>query len=142
MTGINIYSGADALGAALTNPTELAFRKGALTTRYPVTFANRAWPDAEAAYLTLKTGNACDDDRLMADIIAAKLRQHPGLKAAIAERGGVFFLERCTHFTQARSERFQSWEGEGRSSRFIRNLIAGYEQSEAPSSAFGQTSLF
>jgi hypothetical protein len=66
----------------------------------------------------------------MVDIIAAKLRQHPRLGEAVKRRSGVSFLERCEHFTGARSESFRAWEGFGRESRFIRNLIAGYERWE------------
>jgi hypothetical protein len=57
----------------------------------------------------------------MVDIIAAKLRQHPRLGEAVKRRGGVDFLERCEHFTGARSEAFRAWEGFGKESRFIRN---------------------
>ena len=130
---MNIYSGStdgNGLAAALTNPTTLSRRKGTVTQDYPVVFDGRRWDDAEAAYLTLAQCEYFDDvdcDDLMIRIIAAKLRQHPRLRDAITSRGGVAFLERCSHITYARSARFAAWEGYGRESRFIRNLIRGYE---------------
>jgi hypothetical protein len=62
----------------------------------------------------------------MVGIIAAKFAQHPTLRAAVGDLGGVCFLETCKHITNARSAQFRAWEGFGRQSRFIRNLIEGY----------------
>jgi hypothetical protein len=144
MQGINICSGAGGLGSALTNPTELAFQKGALAQRYSIVFERRRWPDVETAYLTLKrVDDIQGNDQLMAELIAAKFLQHPELFAQLIERGGVAFLERCSHFTQARTERFRAWEGEGLASRFIRNLIAGFELAQrGVASVGGQADLF
>ena len=126
---MNIFSGStdgNGLGAALTNPTQLARRKGRIKQDYPVHFNGVDWPDAEHAYLTLATGDTEHDDKLMVEIIAAKFAQHPALRAAVEDLGGVCFLETCKHITNARSARFRAWEGFGRQSRFIRNLIEGY----------------
>lgn len=130
---MNIFSGSrdgQGLGAALTNPTELALRKGKLPQHYPVTFAGTVYEDAEAAYQALQAQEASEDDRdlLMARIIAAKFEQHPRLHDLVTQRGGVSFLESCEHFTFAKTERFRAWEGKGRASRFIRALIAGYQR--------------
>ena len=123
---MNISSRAtDPLLAALTNPTELARRKGNLARAYPVTDKRgKCWPDAEAAYKAFKTGNTPHDEWVMVRVIAAKLRQHPELVTRISGRGGVMFLERCDHLVGVRGSR---WEGRGRESRFIRCLIAAYE---------------
>ena len=111
--------------AALTNPTELARRKGNLLRSYPVTDkTGRVWPDSEAAYKAFKTGDTPRDERVMVRIVAAKLEQHPDLVAGIKERGGEAFLEACDHLVGVRGSR---WEGKGRDSRFIRCLIAAYE---------------
>jgi O-acetyl-ADP-ribose deacetylase (regulator of RNase III) len=124
--GINIFSGAGGLGSALTNPTGLAREKGKLRQAYPVRFRGKDWPDAEAAYQHLKQGEAASDDLLMAEIIAAKLRQHPRIMQAIEARGGEAFLRKCSHLTGARTASAQAWEGKGLESRFIRNLVTGY----------------
>lgn len=143
MDGINIFSGEQGLGGALTNPTEMAKRKGCIDTRYPVAFHNRAYPDVELAFNVLATGDIAGDDALMADLIAHKFDQHPSLLQEVVSRGGIAFLEACSHFTNARSESFQSWEGAGRDSRFIRNLITGFEKSLAGDlKVNGQPSLF
>jgi hypothetical protein len=143
MEGINIFSGEPGLGGALTNPTEMAKRKGCIDVRYPVTYHSRAYPDVELAYHVLATGDAKSDDELMANLISQKFLQHPALMEEVTTRGGVAFLEVCGHFTNARSERFQSWEGQGRESRFIRNLIAGYEKALTGEVLLnGQPSLF
>lgn len=124
---INIFSGEKGLGGALTNPTELARQKGCIQQQYPVVFRGRRYPDAEAAYQLCKAETPEANDTMMKYVIAAKLLQNEVLLTAITRRGGVAFLETCTHFTGARSEGAQSWEGAGRESRFIRNLIEGYE---------------
>lgn len=143
MDGINIFSGEHGLGGALTNPTEMAKRKGCIDVRYPITYHSRAYPDVELAYHVLATGNVDSDDELMANLIAQKFLQHATLFDTVAARGGVAFLERCSHFTNARSAGFQSWEGQGRDSRFIRNLIAGFEKALAGEVLVnGQPALF
>lgn len=43
----------------------------------------------------------------------------------VRERGGVGFLECCSHLVGVRGSR---WEGRGRESRFIRCLIAAFER--------------
>lgn len=127
----NIFSGSrdgNGLAAALTNPTCLSKRKGTIQQQYPVFFRGRVWPDAETAYLTLSAkGMPVENDRLMIDIIEAKLYQHPRLGYTLTKLGGVDFLRKCTHYTYAKSDRFQQWEGYGEESRFIRNLIAAYQ---------------
>lgn len=128
MEGINIFSGEPGLGGALTNPTVLARRKGCITARYPVTYNSRVFPDVELAYHVLASGAVAEDDELMANLILQKFLQHPDLLCDVTGRGGVVFLEACSHFTNARSPGSQSWEGAGRQSRFIRNLVAGYQK--------------
>lgn len=124
---MNVSSRAtDPFMAALTNPTELARRKGRLDRSYPVVDkTGKRWLDSEAAYKAFKTGDTPRDERVMVRIIAAKLRQHPELIEGIKERGGVAFLERCTHLVGVKNSR---WEGYGRESRFISCLIAAYEE--------------
>lgn len=105
----NIFSGStdgNGLAAALTNPTTLSRRKGTVKQDYPVYFEGFEYQDAEYAYLHLSRRNAsalCDHDDLMTRIIVAKLSQHPRLGEAVRQRGGVAWLERCEHFTGARS---------------------------------------
>jgi hypothetical protein len=124
--GINIFSGEPGLGGALTNCTLLSAKKRCIQVAYPVHYAKKTYPDLEAAYQQLKIGNAAVDDQLMANLISAKLLQHPQLITAITNRGGAEFLLNCSHFTSARSPKAQAWEGAGLASRFIRNLVAGY----------------
>jgi hypothetical protein len=141
---INIYSGASGLGGALTNPTELARKKGCIDKAYPVVFRGRRWPDVETAYQVLagEEPDIATRDKLMHELIAAKFVQHPDLQAEVAERGGRQWLEQCTHWTGAKSERFQRWEGRGLESRFIRNLAEGYELAGAAATEEGQLALF
>lgn len=134
----NIFSGStdgNGLAAALTNPTTLSRRRGCVGQDYPVDYVGRRWPDAEAAYLTLSAETSSWSrgslDDLMVDILAAKLRQYPKLASAVQDRGDVAFLDKSEHYTGAKTARFQAYEGFGRESRFIRNLIAVYERWEA-----------
>ena len=135
--GINISSGstdANGLGAALSNMTELACRKGTLTRSYPVEYSGIIWLDAEAAYQALKEHSAEateHNDRLMSKIISAKFKQHDRILRAVAQRGGAAWIKRCSHFVEAKSPQVQAWEGRGTQSRFIRNLIAGFEDAFA-----------
>lgn len=143
MEGINIFSGEVGLGGALTNPTEMAKRKGCIESRYPITYGSRAYPDVEHAYHVLATGETDSDDELMANLISRKFLEHPALLAEVSACGGREFLEACSHFTNARSEGFQSWEGQGRDSRFIRNLVTGYTKALAGEVLVdGQPALF
>ena len=124
MEGINIWSGSNnRLGAALTNPTELAFRKGKLKNHYPVEFRNELFPDAEAAFKKFKVGEIKADIRLMAVIIGVKLEQHPRLFNAIRENGGLDWLRECSHIVGVRGSR---WEGKGLDSNFILALTMAY----------------
>lgn len=138
--GINIGSGstdANGLGAALSNMTELACRKGTLARSYPVEYSGIIWLDVEAAYQALKEHSAEateHNDRLMAKIISAKFKQHDRILRAVAQRGGAAWIKRCSHFVEAKSPQGQAWEGRGTQSRFIRNLIAGFEDASAGAS--------
>lgn len=90
MEGINIWSGCEiGIGAALTNPTERAFRKNKIKNHYPVTFNSVRFGDAESAYQEYKTNELQQDIELMTEIIVCKLNQHPRLIEGIARRGGV-----------------------------------------------------
>lgn len=143
MQGINIFSGESGLGGALTNPTALARRKGNIEHRYPIKVNGVAYQDVELAYHAFKTGDAASDNDMMANLIAQKLLDHPSLMAEVTERGGLPFLEVCSHITYARSSGGQAWEGYGRDSRFIRNMMSGYEIALSGTARhFGQTSLF
>lgn len=122
---INIFSGESGLGAALTNPTVLGKLKQT-TKSYPVVYLNRRYPDAEAAYQQNKSGDVAQDDNMMAEVICLKFKQHPDLAEAVRARGGADWLATCTHFTNARSDSAQRWEGAGMESRFIRNLVEGW----------------
>lgn len=152
--GYNIWSGSsegNGLAAALTNPTCISRRKCTIVGDYPVEFAGREWPDAETAYLTLTSSGktllaesleggrgVAERDSLMVRIIVAKLRQHPRLGRTVAKLGGVAFLASCTHYTGARTERFRKWEGAGRESRFVRNLISAFEEWQVRPEPAGQ----
>lgn len=141
---INIFSGAEGLGGALTNPTELARRKGCVKQAYPVLFAGRLWTDVETAYHVLAQDTAVVEERdaLMIELIASKFRQHDELRRQVTENGGAPWLRACSHFTNARTARAQSWEGAGLESRFIRNLVLGFERAQHPPTEQGQGTLF
>jgi len=144
---VNIWSGTrdGRLAAALTNPTELARKKGRVRGHYPVFFRGVRYADAEAAYqahkMTVRKG-AIDElllggreelmeavvellrgrEELMAEILLAKLEQHPKLAAAVARAGGETWLAACSHVVYGRGW----WEGEGLASPFIRALVVAW----------------
>lgn len=126
----NIFSGEKSPRTVLTNPTELAKRKGNLRHSYPVTIDGVTYPDAEEAYQRLKWDLAVNDEGNRQDlctlVITAKLRQHPMLVDFITANGGVAWLAQCTHFVNARTSDFSEWEGAGYDSAFIRCLIKAY----------------
>lgn len=127
--GINIWSGAKGLGGALTNMSERAREKGCIKHSYPVAINGVVYPDSEAAYQAAKRpGDIAYNNSLMVDIIAQKFKQNPKLFNYVQANGGSTWICKCSHFTGATSERFQAWEGAGLESRFIRNLLAGYEK--------------
>lgn len=111
--------------AALTNPTVVSKRKGKIKYEYPVTIDGVTYADAESAYQKLKWGGKAEQRfAVMTRVIKAKLEQHPRLVDMIKQRGGVEFLESCSHKVTSRGS---VWEGEGRDSAFIRCLIEAFE---------------
>ena len=127
----NIFSGERSARTVLTNPTELARKKGNLRFAYPVTIDGVVYPDAEEAYqrMKLKLGHFADmaeREALCTRVIEAKLRQHGQLAEFITINGGVQWLAQCRHFTHARTQAFAVWEGVGYESAFIRCLIQAY----------------
>ncbi|MBC8738497.1 hypothetical protein F6X40_17120 [Paraburkholderia sp. UCT31] len=140
---LNIFSGTPGLGGALTAPTELAYRKGSIQARYPVEYAGKRYPDVELAYKVLTAAGTDDEDELFASLLAHRFEQHPALLNEVTRRGGVGFLERCSHLTGGKSVDALSWEGTGRASRYITVLIRAYEMAMSGEvEAKGQVSLF
>jgi hypothetical protein len=134
-TGWNIYSRSpdgEGLAAALTNPTLLSKRHGRINEDYPINFRGKVYKDVESAYLKLAPAEESNEgrDRLMIELIRLKFETYPWLYFAVLAQGGVPFLETCAHYTRARTESIQSWEGLGLKSRFIRNLIEAYRKAE------------
>lgn len=126
---VNLWSGARGIGGALTNMSERAREKGCIKHSYPVSVNGVRYEDSEGAYQALKIPGDDDyNDGLMIDIIALKFLQNRALLDWVTQDGGVAWLEKCSHFTNAKSPRAQSWEGQGYDSRFIRNLIHGYQK--------------
>lgn len=121
----NIWSGAvKPAWAALTNPTEMAVKKGTLQRSYPVTINNKTYPDAETAYLALRSGPR--DIPTLIHVMTEKLFQHPELADYITQQGGVDWLHTCQHNTNAKTPGKQFWEGIGVNSPFIKCLISAY----------------
>lgn len=122
---INIYSGTRGLGGALTNPTRLSLKKGSIKHEYPLELRGIWYADAEEAYQDLKVGDFETDKQTMVEILTAKLHQHPNLKDAIADRGGLAWLRRCRHIVRRGGEPGR-WEGEGLRSPFVNCLYLAY----------------
>jgi len=124
----NIWSGAKSGLAVLTNPTELAFRKGNLRRHWPVEWDGKAYPDSEALYQFFSKNCKGDADAcygMCTHAVACKLYQYPVVFESIKISCGVNFLEQCSHFVNGRSPR---WEGKGVESGFIRCLITAYKE--------------
>lgn len=124
---INIFSGERGLGGALTFPTCMSFDKKSIENQYPVVYEGVRFPDAEACYHFLKPMYKGKEEDLYANIAATKFFQHPRLAEAVKIAGGLSWLESCSHFTGAESDRFKRWEGQGLESKFIRLLCKGYQ---------------
>ncbi|HLO85465.1 MAG TPA: hypothetical protein VK203_10745 [Nostocaceae cyanobacterium] len=126
--GINIWSGSRdmlGLGAALTNPTEISFRKGNIQHHYPVTFNGVTYVDLEAAFQANRYYVDYRDEWLMKVLMIEKLGRNEKLFNAIAENGGVEWLKHCSHIVPTASR--HDWEGYGLNSRFIKCLALAYE---------------
>jgi len=127
----NIWSGADGGLAVLTNPTEIAFRKGKLKRHYPLSYNDKTYRDSEAFYKA-KSYNVKPNTKRCYQIckcaIVMKLQQYPEIFEAIKNSGGIEFLEQCSHIVYNTSRR---WEGHGVGSGYIRCLIGAYELVEA-----------
>lgn len=126
--GVNIWSGAGGGFAALTNPTARAKEKGNLFRDYPLDFRGKQYKDAEAAYHGNTKGLTFEEAQEVCFlIVVAKLTQYPDLVDLITRAGGVAWLEACSHYTNAATDRFQRWEGKGRESAYLRALIRAFE---------------
>jgi len=121
----NIWSGAGKGLAVLTNPTELAKRKGKLRNSYPVVFRGREYKDSESAFQATKKSVPMGKERigLMSEIIECKLRQHPAIMQMLTDSGGVKFIKSCSHIVYGKNW----WEGKGLASPFIMALSIAYE---------------
>lgn len=113
--GIEIGSNTRGLGAALTNPTELAKKKGNIKNSYPVYFTwlnkdyeaqDANFEDVEQAYQKLKDPDEAKTQpsretsknyKLMVDLITAKLEQYPILVQEITKQGGSPWILASTH---------------------------------------------
>lgn len=105
--GISISSSSnDTLGAALTNPTELAKSKGKISKSYPITYKNKTYKDVEEAYQALKDTSEAKTkpDRfksknyaLMVDLLQTKLATYTELPTAITAQGGTPWILGSTH---------------------------------------------
>jgi hypothetical protein len=128
---INIYSGSnDKLGASLTFPTTLSYRKRRIDKQFPIRDKNgKVYPDAEAAYKTFKSKVNGEENKLKlyVKIAVAKFEQYPELVEEITKRGGVEWLATCEHKTYAKTKSFKWWEGVGVESPMIRCLIEAYK---------------
>jgi hypothetical protein len=114
----------------LTFPTELAFKKGKIDRHFPIIDRDgNSYVDAEQAY-QINRVLAHNDERLSlyVRIAVTKFMQYPDLVDGIMARGGIRWLETCEHNTNARSKRFQWWQGVGRESVFICCLIRAFER--------------
>lgn len=123
----NIWSGSKTL-AVFTSPTEIAFLKGNLKNHYPIEVRGKKYKDAEVAYQSVKKSHDvilsdAELEAIMTEVLTAKLAQYPLLYYAIADSGGVEWLEKCSHHVNG-----GSWEGDGRNSRFINCLIQAFER--------------
>jgi hypothetical protein len=128
---IEISSNSKGLAAALTNPTELAKKKGNLTASYPVTVRGKEYADAEAAYQALKETATKDDGpnstyNLMVEILKAKLQQYPRLVSEITKAGGESWLSKATHQPTNKNT---VWETGGKN-WFIKALTEAYNNTK------------
>ena len=128
----NIWSGSKTI-SVFTNPTELAFKKGNLSEHYPLKVNSRLYPDVETAY-QIFTRHLKDDLKSCTEkciwLIQLKLRQYPILMEIIRENGGLFWIEKCSHFVGRKPP--GRWEGVGLNSLFIKCLYEAFKLEEEP----------
>lgn len=129
--GIEISSNSKGLGAALTNPTELAKSKGNISNSYPIRFGNRIYKDVEEAYQDLKSHFTKDEGpnntySLMVGLLKAKLEQYPALREEITKLGGSEWILASTHQPTSQNS---VWETGGKN-WFIKALNEAYLATE------------
>ena len=117
----NISSNSPTL-AVLTNPTELAKRKGNLIEHYPVAYKGIEYADAERMFQEIKRFPG--DVEMMVLTLKCKLEQYPRIVKSIGDSGGSSFLEKCNHRVNGRNW----WEGSGMDSPFIECLVEAYKK--------------
>jgi len=131
---VEISSNSKGLAAALTNPTELAKKKGNLTESYPVRYGNRMYKDVEEGYQDLKSNFSKEGKgpnstyALMVGLIKAKLQQHPRLTNEITKQGGSDWIKKATHQP---TDKNTVWETGGKN-WFIEALNEAYTEVSKP----------
>jgi len=129
-SSIEISSGVKGFGAVLTNPTELAKKKGNLTKSYPVIFEGKTYKDAEEAYqknksnYTVKGRGPGSTYELMIKILKAKLEQHPDITNEITKQGGFKWLLAARHQPTNKNS---VWETGGQN-WFVLSLNDAYQE--------------
>ena len=110
----------------------MARKKGRLTTSYPITWRGQQWADVETAYQETKRNSQQmtlkERAYLLVNVMEAKFRQYPQLIEEIRAAGGQQWIIRCSHHTNARTNAFAIWEGDGPESLFIRCLSEVYRR--------------
>lgn len=138
--GIEISSNTKGLGAALTNMTELAKRKGNIAQSYRVYYQwlnkegeaeEQNFEDVEEAFQELKDKSEANTKpsidksknyKLMVNLITAKLEQHPRLVSEITKQGGSAWILSSTHQPTTKNT---VWETGGQN-WFIKSLNDAY----------------
>ncbi|MBW4513039.1 MAG: hypothetical protein KME64_42155 [Scytonematopsis contorta HA4267-MV1] len=150
--GINISSKCpDSFGAVLTSTTVKSKQLGTIECDFPVSFrdnkeipegrlgpetyedakpAGQPFLSAEQAFYAYKEEYPLGEARvkLMAEILQARLEQHPDIADEITARGGVEWLKECTYLVSPNNpdQKRNFFEGEGLNSPYIRALATAY----------------
>lgn len=153
-SGVNISSNSKGIAGALTNPTESAKSKGNIVNSYPIYYEwldengearDANFKDVEEAYQMLKDSSEAvtkpdkansKNYKLMVNLIATKLRQHPILTTEITKLGGSKWILSSTHQPTNKNT---VWETGGQN-WFIEALADAYN-SIKPAEPYTKTSM-
>lgn len=136
--GINISSNEKGIGGALCIDDRRARNQGLITKKYPVFYKGETFEcgidlfrDQELMYQHFSDIGAnletVDEGDWLIVCLTEKFKSNPSLWRVVKERGGVYFLDGCTHYRQGSISKYQ---GESIYSLYICHLIKVYIEAE------------
>ena len=140
--GVNISTNEKGIGGALCIDDRSNRQRNLINKKYPVFYQGQMFDCAIDMYQnkelmdnyfssTEANLDRVDEGDWLVVCLTEKFKSNPCLWKAVKERGGVYYLDGCTHYRNKTSgESETKYEGEGTFSLYICHLIDAYIEAE------------